>query len=132
MIVLLSSCLNGLVQAQVSKNNDINSSTGKVILYDTVYVNVPIKFIREANVKLLERVYLIRINKQQDSIINLNNNYINNQKTTINDFGLRIIKVTDAYSKATVSLEKQKKVNTKLKVITITSVLLSLIVMLVR
>lgn len=77
--------LNSL-QAQI---RDGYPSTGNVIKADTNVV-IPISYIRNANVKLTERLYLLEINKQQDSIILSYNDYINNQNIIINDFQNRL------------------------------------------
>lgn len=47
-------------------------------------VVIPISYIRSANLKLIERKYLLKLNSQKDSIINLQKLYISTQKN-IND-----------------------------------------------
>ena len=69
MIVLLLSYSVNSLQVQAQTNKPIASSTGKILQSDTNKVSVPISFIKDANAKLIERVYLLEINKQQDSII---------------------------------------------------------------
>lgn len=68
MIVLLLSCLKTYAQ------ND--SSTGGEIMSDTTHVSVPIKYIRLANEKLIERKYYIEANQYKDSIIVDYRNYL--------------------------------------------------------
>ena len=46
-------------------------------------MNIPISYIKKANVKLIERKYYIELNKQKDSIINYKNQYINAQSMII-------------------------------------------------
>lgn len=43
-------------------------------------VTIPISYIRNANLKLIERKYLLNVNSQKDSIINLQKLYINTQE----------------------------------------------------
>ena len=54
-------------------------------------INVPIKLIRSANNKMIERKYLLKVVDAQDSIIHLNNEYILQQDTIINDLKNRIL-----------------------------------------
>lgn len=88
MTVLLLSCLNNLL----GQTNNSNSSTGNQILYnwDTSIISIDIKYIKFANEKLIERLYLIEIDKQKDSIINLKDFYINNQNIIIKGFQKKI------------------------------------------
>ena len=62
------------LQAQ-NKGNDF--STGSELYADSAFANVPVYLIKQANTKIIERLYLIYINNQQDSIIDMNYNYIN-------------------------------------------------------
>lgn len=64
--------------------------TGEQIIEDTC-VNVPIRLIRSANNKMIERKYLLKIVDAQDSIIQLNNKYVLQQDTIINDLKNRIL-----------------------------------------
>lgn len=61
-------------------------STGSRINADSTVV-IPIKYIRKANAKLLEREGLIEMNKTKDSLIMDYKNYIDYQYTLINDLG---------------------------------------------
>ena len=53
-------------------------------------VTVPIRLIRSANNKMIERKYLLKVVDAQDSIIQLNNEYVLQQDTIINDLKNRI------------------------------------------
>lgn len=57
---------------------------------DTTNVTVPIKFIKDANAKLIEREYLLKIKEEQSDIIKLNKSYINEQELIIKDFQKRV------------------------------------------
>ena len=63
---------------------------GKQIIEDTC-VTVPIRLIRSANNKMIERKYLLKVVDAQDSIIQLNNKYVLQQDTIINDLKNRIL-----------------------------------------
>lgn len=54
-------------------------------------IEIKLELIREANAKLIERKYLLKINNQQDSIIKLKNDYINEQNTIIDTLQNKII-----------------------------------------
>lgn len=86
MILLLSNCFLNL---QANSLDSIHF-TGEQIIEDTC-VNVPIKLIRSANNKMIERKYLLKVVNAQDSIIQLNNEYILQQDTIINDLKNRIL-----------------------------------------
>lgn len=109
-IVLLLSCLSNYAQT-----NDNYSSTGQIKESDTTIVAVPIKYIRNANTKLIERLYLLEINKQQDTLINMKDSYINEQKRIITDFQKRVDEVNKINQAIKQDLDKQKIKN---KVIT--------------
>ena len=78
--MLLISFLN--LQAHIKMNE---SSTGDVIRADTTVATVPIDLIKDANAKMIERLYLINIVNQQDSIINDKDKYITIQNDLIVD-----------------------------------------------
>lgn len=79
-MMLLISFLN--LQAQIRMNS---SSTGDLIRVDTTVVTVSIDLIKDANAKMIERLYLIDIVNQQDSIIIAKDKYITIQKDLIAD-----------------------------------------------
>ena len=67
VIVMLLNNLQSLVLA----NDNVIPSTGDLIQTDTAVAVIPIYLIKQSNVKMIERLYLLEINKQQDSIIQL-------------------------------------------------------------
>ena len=105
MILLLSNCFLNL------QANSLDSIpfTGEQIIEDTC-VNVPIKLIRSANNKMIERKYLLKVVDTQDSIIQLNNEYILQQDTIINDLKNRILETNRINNELE---ERYKKERTK-------------------
>lgn len=101
MIVLLLSCLNSW--SQTSK--EVSSPTGKV---DSL-VTVPISFIKDANAKLIERKYLIEVNAQKDSVINLNKEYRVEQERIIKDFQGRVFTLNQVNANLVKQVESEKK-----------------------
>lgn len=108
MIVLLLNSSN-LLLGQI---NDNVPSTGRILQSDTTDVKVPIYLIKQANAKMIERLYLIKINNQQDSIIDMKDKYIREQKDIIVDFQKRVNKVNRLNQKIKDDLNKQKRKNT--------------------
>ena len=105
MIVLL---LNSFINLQ-AQNKVNNSSTGSELYADSAFANVPVYFIKQANAKMIERLYLIDINNQQDSIIDMKDNYINEQHNIISDFQKKIDNDNKINKDMTKALDKQKK-----------------------
>lgn len=103
-IVMLLNNLQSLVLA----NDNVIPSTGDLIQTDTAVVVIPIYLIKQANVKMIERLYLLEINKQQDSIIQLKDKYINEQQFIIDDFQNKIIKANDLNNNIKNELDKEK------------------------
>lgn len=102
--LLLNSFMNLLAQ-----NKGKDSSTGSELHADSAFANVPVYLIKQANAKMIERLYLIDINNQQDSIIDMKDNYINEQHNIISDFQKKLDganKINEDMAKA---LDKQKK-----------------------
>lgn len=108
MIVLLLNSSNLLL----GQTNDNVPSTGRILQSDTTDVKVPIYLIKQANVKMIERLYLIKINNQQDSIIDMKDKYIREQKDIIVDFQKRVNEVNRLNQKIKDDLNKQKRKNT--------------------
>lgn len=106
IVLLLSSSINLLGQT-----NDSIPSTGKYIYSDTSVITVPIYLIKSANAKMIERLYLIEINNKQDSIIDMKDKYINEQKRIITDFQSRINATNKINEAVKNDLEKQKRKN---------------------
>lgn len=69
--MMLLSCFINL-QAQ---SNDVSPLRGSDYKSDTTFVKVSIDAIKQANIKLIERQYLIKINNEKDSIIRMYNSY---------------------------------------------------------
>ena len=104
--MLLSSSINLLGQT-----NDSIPSTGDYTKADTTVAIVPIYLIKQANAKMIERIYLIEINNQQDSIIDMKDKYINEQQSIITNFQKRITDVNKLNESIKKNLNKQKKRN---------------------
>lgn len=104
VIVMLLNNLQSLVLA----NDNVIHSTGDLIQTDTAVAVIPIYLIKQANIKMIERLYLLEINKQQDSIIQLKDKYINEQQLIINDFQNKIIKANDLNNNIKNELDKEK------------------------
>lgn len=108
-IVLLLNCF--ISYAQVNRNVP---STGEIKLSDTINVIIPIDYIKQANAKMTERLYLLRITNEQDSIILMKNKYINEQQKIIVDFQQRVKEVNKINQQINTDLDKQRS---KLKII---------------
>ena len=104
VIVMLLNNLQSLVLA----NDNVIPSTGDLIQTDTAVAVIPIYLIKQANIKMIERLYLLEINKQQDSIIQLKDKYINEQQLIIDDFQNKIIKANDLNNNIKNELDKEK------------------------
>ena len=105
-VMLLSSFIN--LQAQIDWGSP---STGDWLKADTAVATVPTYLIKQANAKMIERLYLININKQQDSIIIMNNHYILEQQRIILDFQQRIDNINRINETIVEDFNKQKKYN---------------------
>lgn len=105
-VMLLNSFMN--LQAHI----DVSSpSTGDWLKADTAVATVPTYLIKQANAKMIERLYLIDINKQQDSIIIMKNDYILEQQRIILDFQQRIDNINRINETIVEDLNKQKRYN---------------------
>ena len=104
--MLLSSSMNLLGQT-----NDSIPSTGDYTKADTTVATVPIYLIKQANAKMIERLYLIEINNQQNSIIDMKDKYISEQQSIITNFQKRITDVNKLNESIKKDLDKQKKRN---------------------
>lgn len=105
-VMLLNSFMN--LQAHIDVSS---SSTGDWLKSDTAVATVPTYLIKQANAKMIERLYLIDINKQQDSIIIMKNDYILEQQRIILDFQQRIDNVNRINETIVEDLNKQKRYN---------------------
>lgn len=85
----------------------------------TEYAKVPVSYIKKANVKLLERKYLLKINNEKDSVIQYYTSYVNNQNIIIIELNKNYIDVQNLNKTIQKDLDKQKN---KTKVLTYTTV----------
>ncbi len=102
--------LSSLKSLQAQNDNNY-PSTGEYLKADTTIAIIPIKLIKQANVKLIERKYLIKINNEQDSIIKLKDKYIIEQNSIIVNFQNRVHLVNDLNKSINETLNKEKKRN---------------------
>lgn len=102
-IVLLLNCF--ISYAQVNRNVP---STGKIKLSDTTNIIIPINYIKQANAKMIERLYLLRITNEQDSIILMKDKYINEQQKIIVDFQQRVKEANKINQQINTDLAKQR------------------------
>lgn len=107
MIVLLLSSSKSLL----GKTNDSIPSTGNWSKADTTVTIVPINLIKQANAKMIERLYLLEVVNQQDTIINMKDKYINEQQRIITDFQKRISDTNKLNESIKKDLDKQRKRN---------------------
>lgn len=78
---------------------------------DTIVAVVPINLIKQANAKMIERLYLLEVVNQQDTIINMKDKYINEQQRIITDFQKRVNDTNKLNETIKKDLDKQKKRN---------------------
>lgn len=90
-----------------SQNNDL-SLRGINHNTDTT-ITINIDYIRKANIKLIERKYLLKLNLEKDSIINLKNDYINEQYIIIDSLNNKLVTQHKVINNITKDLNKQKK-----------------------
>lgn len=93
----------------LAQNKGDAPSTGSELYTDSAFANVPVYLIKQANAKMIERLYLIDINNQQDSIIDMKDNYINEQHNIISDFQKKLDSANKINKDMTKALDKQKK-----------------------
>lgn len=132
MIVLLLICSNNLVKGQIQSGKPWSSSTGEILKTDTSKVIIPISYLRDANAKLIERVYLIKINKEMDSVRKLNESYIVEQDRIIKDFQRRFVILVNDNNKLQLEVNKQKNKNKLLKGISIGAIAITVITLLIK
>lgn len=105
--MLLLSCSKSYAQ----QTNDSVSPTGGVEQTDSAVVTIPAVLIKKANAKMIERLYLLEIVNQQDTIINMKDKYINEQQRIITDFQKRVNDTNKLNESIKKDLYKQKKRN---------------------
>ena len=91
----------------MKSNADILSTGG----LDSDSVVVAYNDLRKANAKMIERIYLLKVNKLQDSIIVMKDNYINEQQSIIVDFQNRVAECNKLNAAIKNDLAKQKRKN---------------------
>ena len=111
MTLLLLNCLKSWSQI----NNEC-SLYGGLNIEDTAVINIPISYIKKANVKLIERTYLIKINNEKDSIINMQANYMAASDSNIVNLNNNIHAICDINKHLRESLIKEKKKNSYFKI----------------
>lgn len=111
MTLLLLNCLKSWSQI----NNEY-SLYGGLNIEDTTVVSIPISYIKKANVKLIERNYLIKINHEKDSIISMQNDYMAASDSNIIILNDNIHTVCDINRHLRESLIKEQKKNSYFKI----------------
>lgn len=106
IVLLLFSSKNLLAQT----NNDF-PSTGKELKSDTTYVTVPINLIKQANAKMIERLYLIEVNNKQEEILKEQSYYIDEQTKVITDFKQKLVDSNNNIISIQDDLDRMKKRN---------------------
>lgn len=109
MIVLLSCFLNILQGKEINDTIPLRGKADSFVCSDTL-VEVSIKDIRLANVKMIERKMYKEIVEQQDTIIAFKDSYIAEQEKIIKDFQNRVIKYNQINEDISKNLERQKKI----------------------
>lgn len=108
--------LNCFINLQAQNNNDSPLRASRYET-DTIFVEISIDAIKQANIKLIEREYLIKINNEKDSIINVYNSYTdsicNNLHNVVNKYNNA---VRDIQNLNDVIYKKDKKVRQLQKV----------------
>jgi hypothetical protein len=92
-------------------NNISCPSTGCYTRTDTAVAVIPVYLIKQANAKMIERRYLIDINKYKDSIIIMKDKYIKEQQNIIVDFQNKISISNNLNYNIKKTLDKQKRKN---------------------
>lgn len=107
-------------------------STGEKIQNDTSLVTIPIKYIKLANVKLLERNYLLEINEVKDSIINDYEKCIKEYERIDKEYTAKLELSHSINKDLHKSLERQKKTSLVLGSVAGASVLTIILIALVN
>lgn len=106
IVLLLLSSKNLLAQ-----NNNDSPSTGEELKSDTTYVTIPINLIKEANAKMIERLYLIDVNSKQEEILKEQSYYIYEQTKVISDFKQKLVDANNNIISIQNDLNRMKKRN---------------------
>ena len=70
---------------------------------------ISISYIKQANAKMIERLYLKEICNQQDTIIKLKDKYIKEQQAIINSFQERVTTSEELNQRLYKSIDRQRK-----------------------
>lgn len=108
MILMLLSCFINL-QAQ---DNRVSPLRGSECETGTTFVKVSIDAIKSANIKLIEREYLIKINNEKDSIICMYDSYTD---SIYNDLHNLVGKYNDAVHNIQTLNDINEKQNKRIK-----------------
>ena len=92
-----------------------------------INVTIPINYIKQANIKLTERKYFIRLNNEKDSIIMYYKDYVANQDIIINKLNNNYLTAVEVNKNIKKDLELQQR---KTKLFTYTSISLVAITLL--
>lgn len=109
MIVVLLFFLNNLQGKEINDTIPLRGKADSIVCSDTL-IEVSIKDIRSANIKMLERKMYKEIVEQQDIIIAFKDSYILEQEKIIKDFQNRVIKCNQLNEDISKNLERQKKI----------------------
>lgn len=101
---LLANDDDGLVVGNPSTGSGVKSDTAKAAV-----AVLPVSLIKRANAKMIERLYLIGINKQQDSIIMMKDAYIREQDNIIKGFQRKLADADELNAAIASDLKKERK-----------------------
>lgn len=99
---------------------------------DSTLVLVPIKNIKIANIKLVERKYILKELNIKDSILNLKNDYIKIQESEINNYKTYINNIESLNSNLNTKVNNYKRNFTICGSITVSVVSLAVIYLLLK
>lgn len=95
----------------LAQTNNDSPSTGKELKSDTTYVAVPVNLIKQANAKMIERLYLIEVNNKQEEILKEQSYYIDEQAKVITDFKQKLVDSNNNIISIQNDLDRMKKRN---------------------
>lgn len=78
---------------------------------DSSIVIIPIDYLRKANIKLIERKYLLNVNKELNNINSLQLEYISEQDKIIVEFQNKIKQQNEITTNISKNLDRQKKIS---------------------
>lgn len=92
--------------AQVNDSTSLRGRTQEQVDSNVV---ISVSYIKQANAKMIERLYLKEICNQQDTIINLKDKYIKEQQAIIDSFQERVIASEELNQRLYKSIDRQRK-----------------------